>query len=101
LQKLYQSKGVTLDWYPLMWDYRIGLQHNVLSKKFIEREKNSPKLDFEQEYCCKFTSTYSAAILAKDLTFKDTTAKDYEPSIDLLEALERGYNDSKLHFYNP
>lgn len=101
LQKLHQSKGVSLDWYPLMWDYRIGLRHKVLSKKFIEREKTSPKLDFEQEYCCKFTSTYSAAILAKDLRFKDTTTKDYEPSIDLLDAIGRDYSNSKLHFYNP
>jgi phage FluMu gp28-like protein len=33
----------------------------LLSHKFIDREKKDPKIDFEQEYCCKFTTSANAA----------------------------------------
>jgi len=39
-----------VDWFPLMWDYHVGLQANILSKKFIDKEKRNPKIDFAQEY---------------------------------------------------
>ena len=83
-----------VDWWPLMYDYNIGIEENILSKKFIEKEKRNPKLDFEQEYCCKFTSTYSQAIKTSDLTFKDTLSAEYIKSIDLLgvEGIDRDYD---------
>ena len=82
-----------VDWWPIMYDYHIGLEENILSRKFIEKEKRNPKLDFEQEYGCKFTSTYSQAIKTEDLTFKDTLSIDYVKSIDLLGAdgIDRDY----------
>jgi len=83
-----------VDWWPIMYDYHIGIEENILSKKFIEMEKRNPKLDFEQEYCCKYTSTYSQAIKTEDLTFKDTLSADYVKSIDLLgvDGIDRGYD---------
>lgn len=33
----------------------------LLSEEFINNEKKNPKIDFEQEYCCKFTTSQSAA----------------------------------------
>lgn len=83
-----------VDWWPLMYDYHIGIDEHILSKKFIEKEMRNPKLDFEQEYCCKFTSTYSQAIKTEDLTFKDTLSADYVKSIDLLGAdgIDRDYD---------
>lgn len=93
-----QKDDFDLDWYPLMWDYNVGIKHKVLSKKFLESQKKSPKLDFEQEYCCSFTSTYTQAIKPTDLTFKNTKAKDYVKSIDLLPAIGRNYG-SVLNYY--
>jgi len=83
-----------VDWWPIMYDYHIGIKENILSKKFIEKEQRNPKLDFEQEYGCKFTSTYSQAIKTEDLTFKDTLSADYVKSIDLLGAdgIDRDYD---------
>lgn len=49
-------------YYAMEYDYKIALKYGVISKKFIELEKKNPKIDFEQEYCCKYTSTYNAAL---------------------------------------
>lgn len=59
----------TLDWFPLMYDYTVGLKHNILSHKFIEKAKRDPRLDFKQEFCCRFTSTYTSAIDTSNLKF--------------------------------
>jgi len=53
-----------MTWCPLQWDYTEGLKYSVLSQKFIEEQKQDPEVDFEQEYCCKFTTTKTAAIPA-------------------------------------
>lgn len=82
-----------VDWWPLRYDYHVGIDNNILSKKFIEKEKRNPKLDFEQEYMCKFSSTYSQAIKTEELSFKDTLSSDYVKSIDLLgpDGIDRDY----------
>ena len=88
---------INVDWWPLMTDYTIGLKHKILSQKFIDKQKRNPKLDFDQEYRGKFTSTYTQAIKTEDLTFKDTTSKEYTRSIDLLgeDGIKRDYGDVK------
>lgn len=78
----------TLDWFPLMWDYKVGIAEGIISQKFIEKEMRNPEIDFQQEYCCKFTSTYTSAIPVESLTFLDSTAKDYVEPIDLNEMTE-------------
>jgi len=49
------------DYYTLEYDYKIAVEAGVISREFIEREKKNKKIDFEQEYCCKFTTADSAA----------------------------------------
>ncbi len=90
-----QKIEIDVDWWPLLVTYKVGIRHNILSKKFIEKEKRNPKLDFEQEYNGKFTSTYTQAIKTEDLTFKDTSSKEYRRSIDLLgkDGINRDYGD--------
>ncbi|WP_268544047.1 hypothetical protein [Candidatus Nitrosotenuis cloacae] len=70
-QMMTKKKTISfpVDWFPLMYDYKIGLKHNILSQKYIEKEKRNPKLDFLQEYACKFTSTYTSAIDTSNLKF--------------------------------
>lgn len=86
---------INVDWWPLMIDYRTGLKHHILSQKYIDKQKRNPKLDFDQEYRCKFTSTYTQAIKTEDLTFKDSTKSDYKRSIDLLgeDGINKDYGD--------
>ena len=56
-----------VDWFPLMIDYTEGIKAGVISEKFIKEQKRDPNLDFNQEYCCKFTSTYTQAIDVSNL----------------------------------
>lgn len=92
LEKL-KNDNVKLNWYPLRWDYHEGVRCKVLSESYLNLQKQSPNLDFEQEYCCSFTSSYNQAIKTEDLTFKDKNAKDYKPSVNLLKAIGRPYSD--------
>ena len=41
--------------------YEEAVKHGVISKEFIEQEKLNPRIDFDQEYCCAFTSSSNAA----------------------------------------
>lgn len=93
-----QNDDVCLDWYPLMWDYKQGVACKVLSEKYLKSQKNSPKVDFEQEYCCGFTSSYNSAIKRTDLTFKNKTDKEYVQSLDLLKTIGRNYGSVSDHY---
>lgn len=76
--------GEESSWYPLEWDYTFGLAAKVLSKKFIEQQKNDVEVDFAQEYCCKFTSTKTAAFDESDITYLN---KDDPEPVDLLHEI--------------
>jgi len=93
-----KKDNVSVDWYPLMWDYTQGIKHGVLSAKYLESQKKSPKLDFEQEYCCSFTSSYNSAIKHSDLTFKNKSDKDYTPSMNLLDEIGRNYGPTWKYY---
>ena len=47
--------------YYLEYDYTHAVDAGVISKAFIEEEKKNPRIDFQQEYCCAFTSSSNAA----------------------------------------
>lgn len=47
--------------YYCEWDYHHAVDAGVISASFIEEEKKNPRIDFEQEYCCAFTSSSNAA----------------------------------------
>ncbi len=72
-------EGKLPGWERVMWDYTYGIRYGVLSEKFIEEEKTNPRLDFLQEYCCKFTSTRTAAFSEDDLNY----LSDDEEVLDL------------------
>lgn len=97
LHDIWHAKKINfeLDWFPLSWDYKLGIMHGIISKKFIEREKRNSAIDFAQEYEGKFTSTYTSAIPSDVLHFKDVNDPKYVKSIDLnkltLQPGEEGY----------
>ena len=53
-----QKKLNEFTWLEQPYTVALG---TLLSKEFIENEKKNPKIDFEQEYCCQFTTSQSAA----------------------------------------
>lgn len=66
--------------YPYQVNYEEPVRCGVLSKKFIEEQKYDSRIDFEQEYCCKFTSS-SNAIFTEEML---NQARDEEhKTIDL------------------
>jgi len=41
----------------------------LLSRQFIDNERKNPKIDFEQEYMCKFTTSQSAAFSEQTIKY--------------------------------
>ena len=41
----------------------------LLSRQFIDNERKNPKIDFEQEYMCKFTTSQSAAFTEQTIKY--------------------------------
>lgn len=76
-------------WHHVEWDYHHGLKYGVLSKKFLAQQKANPRIDFLQEYCCKFTSTVSGIFKEEDVSL---LPDDAEQPVDLLNAIGRDYN---------
>jgi len=50
--------------------YTVSL-NKLLSETFINSEKKNPKIDFEQEYCCKFTTSLTAAFKEETIKYGD------------------------------
>src|SRR3989338_1177630 len=53
LHRLWHDNKIAfeLDWFPLMWDYKVGIKEGIISEKLINREKRNVEIDFAQEYC--------------------------------------------------
>jgi len=49
-------------WHTLQYDYRIAVKEGVISERFIEQQKKDLRVDFDQEFRCKFTSSKSSAL---------------------------------------
>lgn len=63
--------------YYCEWDYTRAVREGVISKSFIEEEKKNPRIDFEQEYCCNFTSSSNAAFEPLDSSnFQEEQVED-------------------------
>jgi hypothetical protein len=56
---LAQQKLNEYDYFE--YPYKVA-EDTLITKEFIELERNNPKIDFEQEYNCKFTTSQSAAL---------------------------------------
>lgn len=54
------AKGIKPPFHPLEFPYTRALG-TVLSPEVVEADRNNPQIDFEQEYCCKFSTSLSAA----------------------------------------
>ena len=52
--------------------------NKLLTPEFIEAEKKNPSIDFEQEYCCKFTTSSSSAFKESDINFVEKEINNYD-----------------------
>jgi len=76
-------------YHTLEVNYEIAVKAGVLSEVYVEQQKRDPRVDFEQEYCCKFTTTKRAAIPADEIK---AIEDDKLQPIDLTKTL-LGYED--------
>ena len=75
-------------YHTLEVNWERAVKAGVLSIEYVEKQRKDPRVDFEQEYCCKFTTTKRAAIPSDEL--KVIEEERMQP-IDLSKEL--GYDD--------
>jgi hypothetical protein len=59
-------------------NYEKALKAGLLTREFIQQEKKNVRVDFEQEYNCKFTSSRNAAIIEDNIQYIPRTTKDWK-----------------------
>jgi len=64
------------EYHKLEQPYTVSLG-KLLDKKFIETEQKNPRIDFEQEYCCKFTTSLSGAFKEDEIMFEEKDINYY------------------------
>ena len=65
------------EYHKLEQDYTVSMG-KLLDKNFIEKEKLNPRIDFDQEYGARFTTSLSAAFKEDEIMFEDTPINMYE-----------------------
>lgn len=65
------------EYHVLTQPYTVALD-KLISKEFIESEKHNPKIDFEQEYCCKFTTSLSSVFKEEDIRYTPKEINRYD-----------------------
>ena len=70
-------------YYYMEYDYIEAVNAGVISKAFIEQEKKNPRIDFDQEYCCAFTTSAHAAFQPlSDENFQEEEVEDLSKLLD-------------------
>jgi len=65
------------EYHKLEQDYTVSMG-KLLDEDFINNEKKNPRIDFDQEYGGKFTTSLSAAFKEDEIMFEDTPINMYE-----------------------
>ena len=65
------------EYHKLEQPYQVSL-NKLLDEEFITNEKDNPRIDFEQEYCCKFTTSLSGAFKEDEIKFVEKDINYYE-----------------------
>ena len=65
------------EYHKLEQPYEVSL-NKLLDKDFINSEKSNPRIDFEQEYCCKFTTSLSGAFKEDEIKFVEKDINYYD-----------------------
>jgi len=65
------------EYHKLEQPYTVAMG-KLLDEKTLEAEKNNPFIDFEQEYCCKFTTSLSSAFNEEDVRYERKEIDNYD-----------------------
>ena len=65
------------EYHKLEQDYTVSLG-KLLDDDFIKAEKKNPRIDFDQEYGCKFTTSLSAAFKEDEIIFEEKPINMYD-----------------------
>ena len=65
------------EYFKLEQPYTVSLG-KLLSNKFIEAEKKNPKIDFDQEYGCKFTTSLTSAFKEDEVNYVPKPINNYD-----------------------
>ena len=65
------------EYHKLEQPYTVSMG-KLLDIPTIEAEKVNPKIDFEQEYCCKFTTSLTSVFTDKDVRFEYKAINNYD-----------------------
>jgi len=57
--------------------YQVSLG-KLITQEFIDSERNNPTIDFEQEYCCKFTTSLTSVFKEGDVKYEPKTINTYD-----------------------
>lgn len=67
----------TTEYFKLEYDYTSAIEEGLMTQQFIDKEKNNPEIDWEQEYCCKFTTSNSAVFKEGSVVYLPEQVTDY------------------------
>jgi len=65
------------EYHKLEQPYTVAMGQ-LLDEKTINNEKKNPTIDFEQEFCCKFTTSLSAAFKEEDVRYVAQEIDNYD-----------------------
>ena len=69
--------GKSKDYRYIEQPYNVSMG-KLLDEEFIEKERVNPKIDFQQEYCCKFTTSLSSVFREEDVNYVPKTIDTYD-----------------------
>ena len=65
------------EYYKLEQPYTVSMG-KLLDETTVENEKKNKKIDFEQEYCCKFTTSLTSVFNEEDVVYEPKEISTYE-----------------------
>lgn len=65
------------EYHKLEQPYQVAMG-KLLDEPTIQNEKKNPTIDFEQEFCCKFTTSLSAAFKEEDVRYEAKEIDTYD-----------------------
>ena len=75
--ELAEKIGGPNEYHVLTQPYQVALD-KLITPEFIEQEKHNPTIDFEQEYCCKFTTSLTSVFKEDDVNYEPKAINNYD-----------------------
>lgn len=73
----WENWDASSEYRKIQQPYQVSL-NKLLTEDFIETERKNPRINFEQEYCCDFTTSTSSAFNEASINFVEKPINNYE-----------------------